>query len=1066
MSVHIFGWSAKVLNRLHKIAASAVLLAMVLALAPFGTFDIAYADTPEIPVCDVSSFDDFSLGTVNGQSGWSATGAYDQAVVDNTYGYTSFGCKSLRLSNAITSGAFGDQTFAAPIADSVGEVDATAGTFTEGTRRTIFEAEFDIASASPLAQQPGLFISVSPDRGDGSRMSYLGFGDDEDGIGVTFYDVQSTGAPVSFTPTDLGALDRTVPHRIKFVVSTLNGAGNDIVEIWIDGSLVHTGTTWENYYRFSSEASAEQSPRVIKTLILRAGGVAAPATSGGGFLFDNFTFDTDDLETTPPPLPVHTSPANGSIFATGTLGSIDWSDVTDEVSNPVTYIYQSSVSSDTNPDGSFMTPAYTSGALASSEINAAGTPNGTYYWHVRAIDALGNQSAWTDPWQIIVLNGGDISGYKWNDADADGLWGDESVVTGITITLNKIVDDAEVYVGTTTTNAMGYYEFTNLSPGTYVVSEQPGMLWKQTFPANAEGHTVVLEVAEDAVTHSDGNNFGNIEAVSLTGSKFDDLDNDGYWDGVHGAAETTEPGIAGWTISAMPIVAEGGAEDIESGRVSKTAITNQDGEYIFKFIASENGWWRISEQQKENWNQTYPTNETGYYDVYISPTGPLMDMPPIDMASSGFLQTLALLIGADIAHAVEIVYEAHFDAEEGVYEYYDFGNWKRPIIEVAKWNDIDADGVWDDGEPGIEGFTFAVGTQDEINVGTEEEPELQTQTEIIALGLTDADGYAHISVPAAGSNYVVFEEQKSYWARTYPTIARTLDVEPAFAGEVTLYNADGNGALTDEQPTLDTAAFFGVTVSGASGSIAQTGNPGNESVVALQFGNWAYPIIEALKYHDENEDEVRNWTDVTQEGNTDGVKDENELYTENGIEDWPMALGVVTTNILDPFTTIDVQIVDVQLTNESGVAQLHAPFGNEWYVVLEAAQDGWTPVAPSARSETLAITYAEGVEDSYTLYANSFFDLYIETSTVEPLTQGSSVSMLGDKRESEMIEFGNYEEPVTSPSGGGGGGNGQIVGSSGSAPGFFNSGTPTGGNGSSQGGGTGGGTTDNRYRSN
>src|SRR5689334_4182274 len=52
----------------------------------------------------------YSLGNINGQNGWSKTGAYDVAVVANTYGYPSFGGQSLRLSNAVTSGSFGDQT--------------------------------------------------------------------------------------------------------------------------------------------------------------------------------------------------------------------------------------------------------------------------------------------------------------------------------------------------------------------------------------------------------------------------------------------------------------------------------------------------------------------------------------------------------------------------------------------------------------------------------------------------------------------------------------------------------------------------------------------------------------------------------------------------------------------------------------------------------------------------------------------------------------------------------------------------------------------------------------------
>ena len=133
-----------------------------------------------------TTFDTFTLGDVDAQNGWSSTGSFDQEVVTNTYGYSDFGCQSLRVSNAVTSGSFGDQTFAAPIPDSVGESDATTGSFSEGTRYNHFEIEFDIASAMPNAKQDDLALSVSPDRGDGSRMSYLSFADTDDGISVTF----------------------------------------------------------------------------------------------------------------------------------------------------------------------------------------------------------------------------------------------------------------------------------------------------------------------------------------------------------------------------------------------------------------------------------------------------------------------------------------------------------------------------------------------------------------------------------------------------------------------------------------------------------------------------------------------------------------------------------------------------------------------------------------------------------------------------------------------------------------------------------------------------------------
>lgn len=249
-------------------------------------------DAVSVPACDLTAehpgfttFDTFALGTVDGQNSWSSTGSFDQSVVENIYGYTSFGCQSLRLSNAVTSGSFGDQTFAAPVGDAAGET---------GTANH-FEAQFDIA-ATQLDEQSGLAVSVSPDDGNGSRMSYLGFADEAGGIRVTFYDVVNAGplpTGSSFNPTDLGVLDRSTPHTIKFVIDFVDGPANDVVTIYIDGSLVHTGTTWEDYYRFDPEQSGNGNVLFpIDTLIFRAAGTAAPGTSGEGYLFDNLSIET------------------------------------------------------------------------------------------------------------------------------------------------------------------------------------------------------------------------------------------------------------------------------------------------------------------------------------------------------------------------------------------------------------------------------------------------------------------------------------------------------------------------------------------------------------------------------------------------------------------------------------------------------------------------------------------------------------------------------------------------------------------------------------------------------
>ncbi|MES2437389.1 MAG: hypothetical protein V4519_05265 [Patescibacteria group bacterium] len=131
-----------------------------------------------------------------------------------------------------------------------------------------------------------------------------------------------------------------------------------------------------------------------------------------GVVFNDTTYNfevnvvIEDVDTTAPAVPMHVSPLNGATTTTASLLKVDWTDVTDASSSPVTYFYESSYASTTNPDGSFTAPVYVSGPLAASEIATPGTPEGTYYWHVRAVDSatVPNSSAWSDAWSFTVNN--------------------------------------------------------------------------------------------------------------------------------------------------------------------------------------------------------------------------------------------------------------------------------------------------------------------------------------------------------------------------------------------------------------------------------------------------------------------------------------------------------------------------------------------------------------------------------------------------------------------------------------------------------------------------------------
>ncbi len=262
----------------------------------------------------------YSAGNINGQDGWVYTGSYDVAVVSNTYGYGSFGSQSLRMSNALTSGSFGDWVFSKPLADEAGETLAQDGGMSGGTRQPHFEAQWDFASTVPGAEQPGLSVVASPDRGDGARMSWIQMADTPTGLAVNFYNyedvapfgtlanpVDGCGPGDDFMPSVVATgLDRTVPHSIKVTMDLIDGPGNDVVKVYVDGTLKLTDTSWEDYFRWCTESgggvpgnvAADQS-RTVDSILFRTGGTAVPTTTGKGFVIDNLSLSSGPIPLSP-----------------------------------------------------------------------------------------------------------------------------------------------------------------------------------------------------------------------------------------------------------------------------------------------------------------------------------------------------------------------------------------------------------------------------------------------------------------------------------------------------------------------------------------------------------------------------------------------------------------------------------------------------------------------------------------------------------------------------------------------------------------------------------------------
>ena len=274
-------------NRVNRALPGTAIVGLLVTFVSFALLlcGVAAADTVEtdfeVPL--------FHLGSVNKQDGWkSATPfdipslphGYDQAVVANSGAPPAFGGQSLRFSNGynVTGPTeYHFQTYSKPTKEAAGE----------SLANTEYTAQFSFISTKPAAEQPGLFAAISPDEGEGGRMSYIGLADTPSGIDVIFY---ATPKPDGeFAAYDLGTVPRDKPHTIKFWMKLNPGPNNDFVRILIDGR--DTGecfTAWENLYRHQSQAVP-----TTNTLLFRSSGEQENLSLvGGGYLFDNVTITT------------------------------------------------------------------------------------------------------------------------------------------------------------------------------------------------------------------------------------------------------------------------------------------------------------------------------------------------------------------------------------------------------------------------------------------------------------------------------------------------------------------------------------------------------------------------------------------------------------------------------------------------------------------------------------------------------------------------------------------------------------------------------------------------------
>jgi serine-aspartate repeat-containing protein C/D/E len=401
------------------------------------------------------------------------------------------------------------------------------------------------------------------------------------------------------------------------------------------------------------------------------------------------------------PAPTLLSPANGESVA-GTTVRFEWS----AVSGAVDYLLLASTGS--NPFDASKRKLSLRVGNVTNYVDTGYLGNGTkYYWWVSAYYADGAHSEWSEViangrsfFSVAVTDRAAVGDFVWEDLNKNGVQ-DQGEPGLYNVTVQLFTCSGSL-IGSITTDNYGYYFFSNLAPGSYYLHfvAPSGYVFSPTGQAG------------DA-TNSDANAAGNTECFSLASGQNDAMRDAGLhlvesaggsvgdfvWEdfAVNGIQDTSEIGVPNVSVELYNC----------DGSLVGSTTTDASGHYAFSNLAPGS-----------------------YYLHFVAPTG-------FAFTHRG--------VGSDVgkdSDANEDGVTACFTVVSGQSDLSrDAGAYNRASFDPLVWEDINGNGVQDQGEVGLHNVTVELYTSNGLLAGST---------------TTDAYGYYAFSNLTPGSYYLKF----------------------------------------------------------------------------------------------------------------------------------------------------------------------------------------------------------------------------------------------------------------------------------------------------------------------